>query len=113
MKKVLIVEDSSQRQRVWKLKLDGKIEIVQALTIKDAEFAGIEFDLIVMDCCVPGDMPNTMNLVKSIRVAGFDGPILANSSQEYFVEMLQNAGCDYGCNKDEVPQKVLEILGVE
>lgn len=110
MKKVLIVEDDVERQAWFWTELEGEVEITMASTIPEAIAAGIDFDMIVMDCCVPGDEPNTMDLVEGIRAAGFTNPILADSKDEDYPPILVRAGCNQGCHKDDVPYRVRTML---
>jgi len=113
-KKVLIVEDKANYSFVWCKKLKDQFEIVLAESIKEAEHIfkkDSSFDLIVMDCCVPGDVPNTMDLVKMIRKT-YHGPILANSSLDDYIDILIMAGADHRSDKHSVPGKVITILGL-
>ena len=113
-KKVLIVEDDFVRQGKWIRKLDDLVEILSAVSIKQAEekFAGNpDIACIVMDACVPGDDINTESLVHSFRKK-FKGPIIAISSISQYIARLALAGCDYACEKDGVPEKIREVLGL-
>jgi len=114
IKKVLIVEDDSGWQNAFKYGIDGKFDLYFADSITNAEILFREIsdvDCIIMDACVPGDEPNTMDLVKEIRKT-YKGPIIANSSVEEYVEELLGAGCDYGAHKRDVIKKIFEILSL-
>ncbi len=113
-KKVLIVEDKTNYSSAWCKKLEDQLEIVLAESIKEAERIfkkDSSFNLIVMDCCVPGDVPNTMGLVKMMRKT-YHGPILANSSLDDYIDILIMAGANHRSNKHSVPEKVTTILGL-
>ena len=113
-KKVLIVEDMDSKQEDWAKALNGKVEIVSAFSISEAEErfqANPDIALIVMDACVPGDSPNTMDLVRKFR-STFKGPMIANSTCWDYRRALIGAGCDYEYSKYKVPKKVCEVLGL-
>jgi DNA-binding NarL/FixJ family response regulator len=112
MKKVLIVEDHRFLQEQWKEELSGKVEILSAFSISEAEEKFVEnsdIDLIVMDACVPGNNPNTSPLVEKFR-ATFVGPMIATSSISGYRQQLMRAGCDYECPKEGVVKKLSELL---
>ncbi len=114
-KRILIVEDSVADAHYWLTLLDDEVEGVHMLNIEATMTlfeADQEFDLVVMDCCVPGGEPNTMGLVRFMRAKEFAGPILANSSISEYIGQLVYAGASHSCNKDEVPEKIKEILGL-
>lgn len=112
-KRILIVEDKTAYVKGWLPRLVEKgIDSTHATTIEQATQIFNEnpsFDLIVMDCCVPGDFPNTMELVAFIRQS-FKGPILVNSTCSDFVDMLMKVGASHRAHKSVVAQKVIEIL---
>lgn len=113
-KKVLIVEDSKIYQEEWKKRLSGKVEILSAFTIEEAEKAFTEnhnFSLIVVDACVPGMKINTQPLVRKFRES-FKGPMIAASSSFHNKEKLTNAGCNHRSDKDGVPGKIREVLSL-
>ena len=119
IKKVLVVEDGELLQKLCKKALGGKVKIVSAFSIEEAEekFAtNPDIIAIVMDGRVPGgepntESPNTEPLVRKFRTT-FAGPMLATSSNPMFCQKLVKAGCDYECDKVFVPQKLCEILGL-
>ncbi len=115
LKKVLIVEDSYRYQLDYESALDGKVVLVAAFSITEAEekFAtNPDIDAIVFDACVPGETPTTPPLVRKFRET-FTGPMIATSSDPFFQQELVAAGCDYESIKDGLPSKLLEILGIE
>lgn len=90
------------------------IDLVMASNIEEADRKFHEnpyFDLIIMDCCVPGDVVNTAGLVFEIRKT-FSGPILANSSQLCNTKELMQAGASHQCDKLEVHREAVKILGL-
>lgn len=114
MKKVLVVEDDKRWSGIIRRGLGDKVLVAQAFTTKEAEdaFEQIpDFDVILMDACVPGDDPNTMWLVEKMRET-FKGPIIAISSVPEYRQELIKAGADHEAEKTEVAAKVLELVGV-
>jgi CheY-like chemotaxis protein len=113
-KNVLIVEDSAIFALGWQWQLKKlNIGSLHAVTIEEARtfFQTHSFDLIVMDCCVPGHRPNTIPLVQHMRLT-FHGPILANSNHEPYRLALVQAGASHHSDKESVAPRVCEILGV-
>ena len=90
-----------------------EIEYLRAETIEEGFMLYNEnpdVDLIVVDACVPGHDPNTMEFVKAVRKT-FSGPMIATSSDPNFRKLLLKAGCDVECeDKFIVPQKIKTIL---
>jgi hypothetical protein len=114
LKKVLIVEDSRGWQSDYARQLNGRVQILAALTIKEAEelfAANPDINAIVMDACVPGDSPTTPPLVRKIRET-FAGPMIAASGAVWFRKQLMECGCDHQADKDDVPAKVIEVLSL-
>ena len=114
MPKILIVDDFKQWQNSWKRRLGDKVEILSAFTIPEADAlfsANPDINLIVMDACVPGDELTTPPLVRKFRET-FKGPMIAVSSDEEYRKELMRVGCDHESEKEHLPKKVLEILGI-
>lgn len=112
-KRILIVEDSRGDVQFWLTVLGDRVEGVHAMSIEAVmNFIEIDqnFDMIVMDCCVPGSDPNTMELVRWIRNIPFTRPILANSSVKEYTKELVKVGASHECRKDDVPQFIVKIL---
>jgi CheY-like chemotaxis protein len=115
MKKILIVEDSQLLQMVWKKTFAGKLEVICAFSVSEAEEKfTIHSDIIaiVMDGCVPGTEFNTGPLVIKFR-AKFTGPIIAVSSFPHLRQELVSAGCSHQCDKMFLPQKLREVLNLQ
>ena len=114
-KQVLVVEDEKRWHNKWSQALEGKdVILINAFSIKEAEQefnANPDIAAIVMDDCVPGDYPTTIPLVKKFREV-FKSPIIAVSISKTYRQWLIQAGCDYEAKKDELPEKLLEILGM-
>ena|SRR3989344_3460464 len=112
---VLVVEDEEYWQDRWKRELDGKVVLVSALSIEEAEekFAtNPDIDAIVMDARMPGGSPSTtLPLVRKLREI-FTGPIIASSSLGSYRQRLVQAGCNHESEKESLPQKLLEVLGI-
>ena len=113
-KKVLVVEDEEYLHGKWNRELDGKVVLVSALSIEEAEekfTTNPDIDAIVMDACVPGDSPTTPPLVRKLRET-FTGPMIAISSLGSYRRQLVQAGCNHESTKDSLPQKLIEVLGL-
>lgn len=113
-KRILIVEDHILSVKLWKEVLGIHFDCLIAYDIASAETffqSSQPFDLIVMDCCCPGNQPNTMDLVRKIRQI-FQGPIVANSSNPDYTKQLIAAGASHECEKFLVPSTVVRILGI-
>ena len=121
MKKILLIEDSKPVIDIWKRLFDfylkeEKLILIFAVSLDEAiqKFRlNPDVELIVVDGCIWGsdDRPNTQGLVSEIRKT-FKGPMIAESSNEEYRKILLSAGCNYECEKDDVPKKVLRILGL-
>ena len=128
MKKILIVEDSVECQETYMkglvmpaevealyVALYGGVSFLQAFDRDQALRLFVEHQadiaIVVMDACVPGNSPNTLNLVKRMRgEEKFLGPMIAASSSSDYREKLVVAGCDYSVPKLLVPMVVLGII---
>ncbi len=110
--KVLIVEDQKLYQDLFSDILGDDITILKAFTIEEAKehfSENSDIDIIAMDACVPGDIPNTLILTSEIRKT-FKGPIIAISSSYEYRTMLMKFGCDYQCKKEKLPKTIRQIL---
>ncbi len=113
--KILVVEDNKDMQDFYLESLRHLVNnliVLKAYTIEDAEklFAkNTDIDLVIMDGCVPGDKINTLPLIVKIRET-FKGPMIAASRESGYQKQLIAAGCDYGVDKLELPNKIIEIL---
>lgn len=103
---VLIVKDhpslGKDMVRYFRIWFKDQVSVTLADSILDAqtyfEKSPLGFDLIVMDACVPGHVPNTIPLVHLMRET-FIGPIIACSSEQEYAEQLIAAGCTEACPK--------------
>ena len=114
MKRVLIIEDDYDWQKIYEVSLSDKVHITTAYTPSEAQkcFEEGQFDLIVFDGCVGGNGStlDTPPLVRKWREAGFTGPMIAASGDPRYRNILMGSGCDYQASKFNVPKKVLELL---
>ncbi len=111
--KVLIVEDEELFVKAWMGLLKNEVEIVSSSTIEDAERivgGSLDFALMVVDCCVPGNKPNTQALVRLIREKGFKEPIIAKSTDSSFTTALLNDGASHRAAPWEVPPLIRNLL---
>ena len=111
--KILIIDDDRKRQEEWEWLLElFPVQIIQAFSIDEAEKIFNDtrnLDGIVVDACVPGHKPNTMEIVRNFR-RSFSGPLIAISSIEIFNYMLISAGCNHKSEKDKLVEKIKQIF---
>jgi len=116
MLRILVVEDTSELVSVWKRQIASKkfeARIVWAASVQRAEeefTQNPDFDAIIMDCCVPGNQPTTLNLTKMIRQRGFTNPIIAKSSHPDYCNMLLEAGASHVAVNGNVVLALLNAL---
>ncbi len=107
---ILVVEDFQLIHTNVRDRFEGRANILSAYTVSEAEMLfseyGSSIDAIVMDACVPGDEPNTIELVREMRRT-FTGPMIAISGMQEYLDDLVKAGCNKVSSKSEVG-KVLE-----
>jgi len=113
-KKILIVEDDELLQLAWKrlILATTPMEVIQAFSIKEAEIVFNEnrdLSVIAVDACVPGDEPNTIDMIRQFRKT-FTGPMIAISSRDDFNQILMLAGCDHEIGKGKLVKKIKEIF---
>jgi len=117
MKKVLLVEDYENWIRLIKTQLSEKVEVITAETIQKAYKlfkANPDIKLVIMDACVPGSTPNTMNLIEDIIKDGFTNPIIAMSCTPRHIATLILSGATHSVeNKAQVACKVEELLNLK
>lgn len=104
---ILLVEDSpTWCEDFTRMFTDDGNFVVLTKTIKETEerlSQNVNFDLIVMDGCVPGDALNTLPLIKKIRNEfNFKGYMMASSSDSDNLELMKKAGCNHGVEKWEL-----------
>lgn len=113
---VLVVEDSLRWGEAYGRELESVCQVVVATDQRDAQ-AAFEQHLdrlaaIVMDACVPGEVPNTQDLTAMFR-ARFAGPIVAASSNPMYSMDLLNYGASEWTTKALVPRHVLRLLRLD
>ncbi len=117
MKKIFCIEDDEKILNMWKLSfqkeiMQGKITIISAMTIKEAEekfLSNHDIDIIVIDGCVPGRELNTIPLVKKIKKS-FKGIMIGTSSVDEYRRQLLGAGCDFECTKWNLPITLSQLI---
>jgi DNA-binding response OmpR family regulator len=94
----LVVEDISKWQNEFTAVLEEKhFQVLIAKTLEEAQELYSskvgEIGLIVMDCCIKSNFPNTKDLVKTIRKS-YTGPMIAATGSDIHMQILCEAGCD-------------------
>ena len=111
--KVLIVEDSQDIQEMFRDALAQRMEVLSAFSIEEAKELFLkkqDLSAVAMDACVPGNKPNTMDLVRMFRQT-FVGPMIAISSDDSYSRQLVLNGCSHRCEKYDLPEMLLRLLG--
>ena len=110
------MDDDGKFRLDIRMGLGEKVEVLFAWTHDQARTAvandkGIV--LILMDACLKGNTPDTLELVREIReIFPATFPIIGVSSSANYCEMLIQAGCNYGIVKDYPFDTVIEkVLG--
>jgi len=111
--RILIIDDDRETQSLWKdmLTLMG-LELVSVFTLTEAEqqLSRIqEFEVIAVDACMSGNTPDTVPLVTKLRER-FNGIMIAISNLPDFQAALIRAGCNFGCAKFDLHEKLPECL---
>jgi hypothetical protein len=117
--KVFVAERYKPLPKLW-LQLmeisepEVKIDMVHVDTLQAAKETlhnRLEsFDLIVMGCCLEGQNPNTMGLVRMARERGHKRPIIAVSCVCAYLELLVDAGANHVSDKKALPAIILRLL---
>ena len=110
--KILIVEDRDIYQSLYRDYIQSAAEILAAKSLDEGKRLFDEnpdIVLVVMDACVPGSKPNSMNLIIHIRQT-FNGPMIAASSDPDYRDILVETGCNLKSPKEKVPDLVRELL---
>ena len=113
MRTVLVVEDDYRYYRIIKREFAGAVKLIRAKTINQARASfrdNSDIDLIIMDACVPGAVPNTTPLVREIIESGYSKPIIAASGIMPFSYELIEAGATHYAKKEEAAKLALELL---
>ncbi len=112
--KILVVDDNRRWCQIFKRGLGDHCEVVIAETVETGERLYTEnpdITLIIMDACVPGDEPTTLELTEKIRKT-FKGPMIGASSMSNYRCALLEAGCDYSSEKTSAMEMAKELLGL-
>ncbi len=111
---ILTIDDDVSLQRLWKIVFQREgIEVIHAFTNDEAWMMFVRqqgrFDAIVFDGHVGrSDIP-TLTLVEMVRKL-FDGHMIAASSDLALRRQMKTAGCTRQCEKQNLPEVVLELL---
>ncbi|MFC1644787.1 hypothetical protein ACFL08_02060 [Patescibacteria group bacterium] len=98
LKRILIVEDYFHNFKEITDYLGSQVEVIWGKNQEEARELFFKekdsIDLVIMDACVPGSHPNTMDLIGEIK-ACFQGPIIAVSSVSEYIPVLMKAGATH------------------
>jgi CheY-like chemotaxis protein len=112
---VLIADDLDWVIQSWESTLaEYGIEVVKATTLRELceKFFAHEheIDAIILDGCLPGDLPNTLGFTDLVRELGFKKPIIAASGSEKYRARMRTWGCSHEAPKDQAAELVAELL---
>jgi CheY-like chemotaxis protein len=113
---VLVVEDDKRWQDNYRDSLKDVARVIAASTPGEAYDLFYEhrqdIALIVMDGSLLGGGLDTLPLVREFRNAGFNGPMIAASSNKEWNAALMDGGkgCDHNSEKYKAPGYALEVL---
>jgi hypothetical protein len=121
-KKVLIVATEGGWHDVWfselgaRVGLDGEIALVSALSSREAEEQfGANPDLAAIVVAESADDAPIMSpfvpLVHMFRAASFTGRMIAVGERDHRRQLMR-AGCGYESAMANLPQKLIEVLGL-
>lgn len=112
--KVLFVDDNARIQKSWTSavrKAGSPIKTCTAHDLAEAarKLASERPRILVIDSCVPGDSPNTMNFITETKRKNPELFVLGVAPLEESRMLLLEAGADRVCCKSEVFQVLQEV----
>lgn len=110
MKTVLIIEESCEIQQMYFAQLAGKIVLIPATTLLKA--VGLfrnNLDAIAIAGKFWGEHYDPIPTIKAFR-RSFTGPIITTSFMPELQKAMMEAGCDYQCEKVNLPAFLVQLL---
>lgn len=114
-KRILVIEDYGNVQKMFKDNLSPYAEVVQAFTLKEGEekFSDGKFDYIFVDAGLgtiqENQVQGTTELVIKMRKT-FSGPMIAISCNDVYNELLRSSGCDQAVYKGNSLSYAIRLL---
>ena len=111
-KKVLLIEDNVDKQKMFIDVLIDKATIICVATETEAKKIfnqSKKITIIAVDACLKDNEPDTLELTAYIR-SKYHGPIVAISSVEDYNKKLIKAGCSHQAMKDDAPSLIASLL---
>lgn len=110
MLKILVVDDYFPYDILRDIASAHSVSISLARSEREARGnflppGNVDFQLILMDGYLGKDFqrpPDTLDLVRYIRLLGYQGPIISISSDPAAQELLQGAGCTDSWSKSHI-----------
>ena len=114
--KIMIVEDNVDTLKALCNYFHRRYEVVTARTVTEAlgkfELHQGAFEMIALDASLEtSGTIDTLPLIPEFRKT-YKGPLVAISNSDKHNVELVAAGCDYRCEKHELPTMTERILGV-
>lgn len=114
---VLVVDDTDSHMSLLMSLLHDRAEVLWAPRLAEGQKFFEEnrggLAVIIMDGCVESSQLDTLPLIKSIRQAGYTGPMIACSADRGYRGRMVEAGCSHESEKLDLPTLVFELLGLE
>jgi len=114
-KKVLIIDDLPMIHGMISYELAWKnvICISASTKVQAQELFALheDIDLIVIDACLEGEQPDSMDLVVMLREL-YKGPMLAISQIADYNNILMHYGCNHQAKKADVSKAIINILAL-
>jgi hypothetical protein len=118
---VLLIEDEETEQIALKREMRGtNVSFLSAFTegearnlIKEHSSDGsLHVDAVIINACLGTHaLEVSTGLVSEVR-GRFNGPVIATSMEERFQGVLRQAGCQYACDHDSLPEMLRQVLGI-
>ncbi|MEI7620168.1 MAG: response regulator [Candidatus Falkowbacteria bacterium] len=114
-KRILVIEDYGNVQKMFKENLSPYAEVIQAFTLEDAEkeFSDGKFDYIFIDAELGFQenkkVQDTTKLVIKMRKT-FSGPMIAISCNDTYNGLLRSSGCDQAVYKGNSLSYAIRLL---
>ncbi|MBI2037522.1 MAG: hypothetical protein HYT15_01125 [Candidatus Magasanikbacteria bacterium] len=120
MPRVLVIEDLTEWQTKYRQDLPATVEIVPVTTLAGATtvvnqilaHTVPDFDVIVVDGSLH-ESGDTVLLAKRLGEAGYGARMIAGSNSiDSNFDLRVISGCEHEARKDQVVDKIREILGI-
>ncbi|MDD4290580.1 MAG: response regulator [Patescibacteria group bacterium] len=117
LKTIFLIDDNKNLHNILDFSFQKNTNLLHAYTLEEAQkifCENLDIDLILIDGCLnENGVLDTVPFVKMARQNGFQGIIIAMSSDNEFNTKLVEAGCDKQCDKLNLFDTVLGFVDPE